>query len=302
MATPAFRHTLCLLLASATLAPAAGRRLERIPPDKGIVRTAVIGGMTMTGLWGHACRLFEAEHPYKVRLVATGPRPVISVPFRAGDADLLTMHSGDITTDLVADGYGVRMRPWTRNDLVILGPPADPAQIKGLADGAQALRRIAEAKAPFIDGHGMGTREMSHKLWKRAGIVPRGDWVIQDECDTDRNILLFAEKRAAYVIVGRMPVLWGRMPKGTMQILVDRDPTMRRPYVVMEANPARFPQANHAGARALADFLLSPKMQAFLKTFGADRFGGIPLFHPVWPVSPAIHKPNDPAPAGTARN
>ncbi len=30
---------------------------------------------------------------------------------RAGKVDLLTMHSGDITTDLVADGYGVNHAP-----------------------------------------------------------------------------------------------------------------------------------------------------------------------------------------------
>ena len=282
------------------LALGGGRPVRRVEPEKGIVRTAVIGGMTMTGLWGHVCRMFEKQTGLTVKVVATGPRPGLDKAFRAGNVDLATMHSGDITTDLVADGYGTHMRPWARNDLVIVGPPSDPAKIRGLRDGGEAFRRIAAAKAPFVDGLGMGTREMCHKLWRRAGVPRRGDWVLKDEATDKHGILRFAETHGAYVVVGRMPVLYGKMPRGTMQILVDRDPTMRRPYVVMVANPTRFPDANHAGARALADFLLSERVQRFLLGFGADRYGGIPLFHPVWPVAAEERPtPNEPRPPST---
>jgi tungstate transport system substrate-binding protein len=274
-----------LVLCAARPAAAGSRRFEAVPPQPGVVRTAVIGGMTMTGLWGHIARMFEAETDYTVRLVATGPRPGLVEVMHAGGADLLTMHSGDITTDLVADGYGVRMRPWTRNDLVIVGPPSDPARIAGLKGGVEAFRRIAAAEAPFVEFRGIGSREMSHRLWKRAGIRPSGDWLLQDACEEGHDILRFARERGAYVMVGRMPVLFDKMPHEEMRILVEGDPAMRRPYIVMEANPQRFPKANHAGARALSDFLLSETVQRFLMTFGAERFGGIPLFHPVWPWS-----------------
>jgi len=49
----------------------------------------------------------------------------------------------------------------------------------------------------------------------------------------------------------------------------------------MEANPQKFPHVNNAGARALADFLLSPKVQNFLAEFGQKTTGRGPLFHPV---------------------
>jgi tungstate transport system substrate-binding protein len=42
------------------------------------------------------------------------------------------------------------------------------------------------------------------------------------------------------------------MALGKMEVLVQGDPEMRRPYVVIEANAKKFPQANAAGARALA--------------------------------------------------
>ena len=266
----------------AALALALHHRLARqAPADNRVVRCAVIGGMTMTGLWPEIVRLFEAETGYRCQLVATGPRPEIAEIFRAGKADLLTMHSGDITTDLVADGFGINMRPWTRNELSIVGPTNDPAQIRGLTNGAAALRAIAAAKARFVDFQGVGSREMAHNLWRAAGVEPKGEWVLKDETVSKWDILQFARSNNAYVIVGYIPARLGKMNPAGMEILVQGDPAMRRPFIVMEANPQRFPQANHAGARALADFLLSPKAQNFLAEFGQKTTGRGPLFHPL---------------------
>jgi tungstate transport system substrate-binding protein len=251
------------------------------PSDPRVVRCAVIGGMTMTGLWPELVKMFEAGSGYRCELVATGPRPEISEVFRAGKADLITMHSGDITTDLVADGYGINMRPWTRNELSIVGPTNDPAGIRGMTNGAAALRKIAEAKARFVDFQGIGSRELAHNIWHAAGVEPKGDWVIKDETVSKFDILQFARSNNAYVIVGYIPARLGKMNPAGMEILVQGDPAMRRPFIVMEANPKRFPQANHAGARALSDFLLSPKVQNFLADFGQKTTGRGPLFHPV---------------------
>ena len=237
--------------------------------------------MTMTGLWPEIVKMFEVDTGYRCELAAAGPRPEISEVFRAGKADLITMHSGDITTDLVADGYGVNMRPWTRNELSIVGPSADPAHIRGLTNGAAALRRIAGTKSYFVDFQGVGSRELAHNLWRAAGVEPKGDWVLKDETVSKFDILQFARTKNAYVIVGYIPARLGKMNPAGMEILVQGDPAMRRPFIVMEASPKRFPSTNQAGARALADFLLSPKVQSFLAEFGQKTTGRGPLFHPV---------------------
>ncbi len=283
--------SLCLAIGYSAPASAAQGDGDRVSPrareikaDRKIIRVLVIGGMTMTGLWQEIAERFEKESGYKVVLVDTGPRPNIDKVFREGKADLLTMHSGDITTDLVVDGYGTNMRPWARNDLVILGPPDDPARIKGLKDGAEAFRRIARAKAPFLDALDAGGREMAHKLWKKAHIKPRGSWVTRDDSLSAEEIPAFASEGGAYVVFGRMPFLFEKVKFGKLQIMVEGDPDMRRPYIVMEANPARVPKANHEGAKALSDFLLSRETQTFMKGFRAAEFGGMPLFYPVWPV------------------
>ena len=191
------------------------------------------------------------------------------------------MHSSDQTTDLVADGFGENLRPWARNEHTIVGPASDPAGIRGMKNGAEALKKIAAARAPFVDFYGPGSRELTHKLWQRAGLKPEGDWVLKDESPTPQEVVTFAEKKQAYVVVGRIPVTNGKMALGKMEVLVKGDPEMRRPFVVIEASAKKFPQTNATGARALADWLVSEKGQAFLVEYGREKNGGIPLFFPV---------------------
>jgi tungstate transport system substrate-binding protein len=274
------KSLICYTLFSMLLAASCGRKVEPAAHSH-VVRCAVIGGMTMTGLWPEIARMFEAQTGYQVEVVATGPRPILDAAMRAGKVDLLTMHSGDITTDLEADGFGVNMRPWTRNELCIVGPPADPAHVRGMTNGAAALRKIAEARARFVDFEGIGSRELVHTLWRLADTEPKGDWVFKDDTVSRWNILQFARTNNAYVVVGYIPARTGKMYAEGMEILVKGDPIMRRPFIVMEANPQKFPQANYAGARALSDFLLSDKVQNFLLEFGSQTNGPGPLFFPV---------------------
>jgi tungstate transport system substrate-binding protein len=271
---------LVIFFVFALLATSCDRQSES-PPDNRVIRCAVIGGMTMTGLWQQITQMFEARTGYHIEVVVTGPRPILDAAMRAGKVDLLTMHSGDITTDLVADGYGIDMRPWTRNELCIVGPPDDPAHVRGMTNGAAALQKIAAAKAHFVDFEDIGSRELVHKLWTLSGVDPRGDWLLKDETVSRFNILQYARTNDAYVVVGYIPARMGKMPATGMEILVKNDPVMRRPFIVMETNPKKFPQTNSQGAKALADFLLSQDVQNFLLRFGTQTNGIGPLFYPV---------------------
>jgi len=133
-----------------------------------------------------------------------------------------------------------------------------------------------------VDFEGIGSRELTHTLWRLAGIDPKGDWLIKDDTTISKwNVLQFCRSNHAYVVVGYIPALTGKMANGGMEILVQKDPVMRRPYIVMEANPKVFPDANAAGARALSDFLLSPPVQNLLLQFGRDNPDNHPLFFPV---------------------
>lgn len=246
------------------------------------VRVAVIGGMTMTPLWGEIQKRFEAETKIKIEVVVTGEKPTLARAMREGKVDFLTMHSSDATTNLVADGWARDLRPWAKNDLVIIGPTSDPAGISGMKDGAAAIRKIAEAKANWLDFQSNGPRETAHTLFSNAGVSMIGPWVLKYENTDTGAILHYVANKNAYMIVGRMPILFKKMdPDPAVKIMVQGDPIMRRPYMVMVANPEKFPSANVEGASKLADFMLSDRIQKFLATYDGGIGDGIPIFIPI---------------------
>lgn len=245
------------------------------------VRVAVIGGMVMSGLWQHVSAEFTKQTGIKVELAATGPKEILNAAFRKGGIDLVTLHSSDTATNFLADGLGINMRPWARNELVIVGPTGDPAGIRGMKSGMQALMKIASAQAPFVEARNTGSQTVEIRLWRNAGITPKGAWLIKDESPTPQRVVEFAAQHGAYVIVGRLPILYGKMPSSGMEIMVEGDPEMQRPYVVIEANPAKDLGKNPDGARKLSDFLTSPAGQIALRIFAAHEDKGLPVFYPV---------------------
>lgn len=271
------RITFLILLTALSRAGTINAADAARPP----VRVAVIGGMTLSGMWQELATQFEKDTGWHVETVVTGPKAVLGEVFKKGGADLLTMHASDEAADLVADGFGINMTPWARNEHCIMGPKTDPAGIRGMKDGAAALKKIAEKRAPFVDFTGPGSREVSHKLWTAAGVKPQGEWVLQDQSEVPQAIVQFAASKNAYVIVGRIPVLKGKIPADNMEVMVQGDPNMRRPYVVMEANPKKFGGMNSAGAQALSAWMTGAPGREFLQRFTDRQAAGAGLFFPV---------------------
>lgn len=246
------------------------------------VRVAVIGGMTMTPLWKEIQKKFEAGTQIPIEVIVTGEKPALAKAMREGKVDFLTMHSSDTTSNLVADGWARDLRPWAKNDLVIVGPADDPAGISGLRDGVAAVRKIAGTQSNWLDFLSNGPRETAHTLFSKAGMPMIGPWVLKYEHRGTKSILHYVADRNAYMIVGRMPILFNKMdPDPRIKIMVQGDPNMRRPYMAMVANPDRFPSANFEGATKLSDFLLSDKIQNFLASYDGGIGDGVPIFIPV---------------------
>lgn len=249
--------------------------------DKAPVKVAIIGGMTLGGMWPELAEKFTKDTGWHVELVTTGPKAVIAAALQGGSVDLVTLHASDEATEMVANGLATDSQPWARNEHCIMGPANDPAGIRGMKDGATALKKIAETHSPFIDFMGPGSREVSHRLWKLAGVEPIGDWVLKDESPVPQGVVEYALSKNAYVIVGRIPILKGKIPSPGMEVMVQGDPEMRRPYVVMIANAKRFPKTNVAGAKALHAWMIDEPGQSFLRDYQLNKTPDAgPLFFP----------------------
>jgi tungstate transport system substrate-binding protein len=91
--------------------------------------------------------------------------------------------------------------------------------------------------------------------------------------------LLVANERQAYALTDRGTYL-AFQKRVDLPVLVEKDRALLNIYSVMEVNPANGPRVNAAAGKAFADFMVTPEVQAVIKTFGVEKFGQ-PLFVPI---------------------
>jgi tungstate transport system substrate-binding protein len=200
---------------------------------------------------------------------------------KTGSFDLVMVHARALEDKFVADGFGIDRRDVMYNDFVILGPPSDPAGIRGERGATAALRKIAAAQAAFVTrGDNSGTHVKEKELWQKAGMTPTGAWYQVWERGASGNAptTRYADERQAYVLMDRATYLTLNK-EIRLQILVEKDVDLLNYIAIIHVNPARFPKVNAEGARSFADWLVSDEAQEIIKQFGVDRYGAA-LFFP----------------------
>jgi tungstate transport system substrate-binding protein len=231
-----------------------------------------------TGLLDVLVPMFEHKTGIPVKTIAVGSGQALAMGEK-GEADVLLSHSPDAERKFMADGFGLRRRLVMHNDFVILGPPADPAGLKGIATAPEAFRRIAAQGLLWVSrSDNSGTHAQEKKLWKAAGIDPtREKWYLQTGLGMGQTLDVAAEKRG-YTLSDRGTFLALQKLLG-MAILCQGDPTLLNIYHVIELDPGRLPKVNAQGGTAFADFMVSPEAQETIRRFGVEKFGS-PLFFP----------------------
>lgn len=275
LGTARFATTAPWHLGPATSQAAARPRPATTGPS---VRVVVIGGMAFTGFWNDLADRYEQQTHVRVDLVSSGEKNDIAHVFKGGGVDVITMHASDTIINLVADGYAMDPQPWMRNDLVIVGPPDDPAKVKGMTDAAAALRKIAEAKVPFVVHASIGTQEVIANIIGPNQIAFDPAAAVSMFGLENRSVLQVAAKKHAYTMVGRIPFRTGRLPNDGLVMMVSGDPRLRRPYLIAVANPARVPDAHLAEARRFAAWVREPEQQDWIAGYGKGVVDDQPLF------------------------
>lgn len=266
-----------------TLAQAAAQR--QTSHQAPTVRVAVVGGLVLCGVWPELAARAEKATGLHIETVAAAPKEGVVPPFRRGEADLLLIHGSDETYALQAAGFAAPLRAWAMNEHVIVGPLADPAGIADAPDAVEALRRIIAADAPLIGFRDPGSFAIVHGLLRSAGLHAGARQQLFDDAESPQQVLRSAAAKNGYAVVGRIPVVFGKMPSEGMRVLLKGDPAMRRVYVVVEPGP-RHPAniSQRRAAHRLAEYLLSQRGQNDLQAL--DQQAGGPW---VFPLSAASH-------------
>lgn len=220
---------------------------------------------------------FTEKTGYSVQLVAVGSGQALKIG-QQGNADVILLHSPAAEKEFVARGFGIDRRLVMHNDFVIVGPPSDPARIRG-QNPVEALKRIFTAGATFVSrGDDSGTHVKELALWKNAGLEPVGKaWYLETGQGQGATLSIAFEK-GGYALTDRGTFL-AYQSNVDLEILIEGDPFLLNVYHVIIVNPEKWPGVNLEGAKAFADFITSPEGQEIIGEFGVEKYGE-PLFFP----------------------
>ena len=244
-------------------------------------KSIVMASTTSTqdsGLFGHILPLFKAKTGIDVKVVAQGTGQALDTA-RRGDADVVFVHAKPQEEKFVAEGNSVKRFDVMYNDFVLVGPKSDPAGVNGTRDIAAALKKIAEAKAPFISrGDNSGTHIAELNLWKAAGVdlaQAKGPWH-RDIGQGMGAALNAASATGAYTLSDRGTWLSFKN-RGDLQIAVQGDPRLFNQYGVILVNPQKHPHVKAELGQAFIDWITGSDGQAAIAPYKID---GEQLFFP----------------------
>ncbi len=248
--------------------------------SKFILLSSTIGPID-AGIVGLLENEFEKETGIRVRHVGAGTGAALDIA-KNGNIDLVLVHAKSLEEKFVNEGFGTERISLMYNDFVIVGPPNDPAGIKGMKLATEALRVISERGVTFISrGDNSGTHVAEKELWEKAGLKPSGSWYVVYEKGAEGNAptLKYTDQKSAYTVIDRATFLTLK-DQIKLVVLVEKDEALLNYISLIPVNPKKFGKVNYEDAMTFVKWLTSPeKGQKVIRDFGKDQYGSS-LFFP----------------------
>jgi tungstate transport system substrate-binding protein len=246
-------------------------------------QSIVVASTTSTeqsGLFSYLLPEFKKASGIDVKVVALGTGQALDMG-RRGDADVLFVHDQLAEEKLVADGFAVKRFPVMYNDFVLIGPAADPANVRGSMvkgkDIVEAMKKVAASNGSFISrGDKSGTHAAELRFWAQAGVAePKFSSYKQCGCGMGQALNM-ASSLGAYVLADRGTWLSFKN-RADLAILVEGDTKLFNQYGVMLVNPAKHPKTKVLEGQKFVDWVVSNAGQ---KAIASYKIGGEQLFFP----------------------
>lgn len=245
---------------------------------------------------------FEEDTGIRVKVIAKGTGAAIRDGMD-GNVDVIFVHAKGREMKFVEEGYGSKRYAVMHNDFVIIGPPSDPAGIKGMSDVVASLEKIAATKALFVSrGDDSGTHTKEQNLWKATGlklseqtqtIVKKGKkvevtsilpvdsakWYISIGQGMGKTTT-YADERQAYTLADRGTFInykYGKTPAIDLDVVCEGDEALSNPYGVIPVNPQKHAHVKYDLAETFAQWITSVRGQKLINDY---RLVGKQLFYP----------------------
>lgn len=253
----------------------AAQGAEAMPP-KPRLRVATTTSLYDTGLWGYLEPMFEKEYNVELDIMYAGTGKALEYG-RRGDVDIITIHDKAREEQFIAEGYGVERIPFAYNYFLIVGPPTDPAGIKGLSPEAAFQELIDLAQASFVSrGDDSGTHAKEKAIWQAAGydyevVRNAGSWYIEAGSGMGPTLMM-ADEKEAYTLTDMGTYL---AYKGNLELvpIVEQGNILLNVYSAIALSPEKNPGIKSDMAQNLIDFLTSTQIQELIGSYGVKEYG-----------------------------
>lgn len=246
----------------------APRRSER-------VLLATTTSAVDSGLLSALLGPFTRRTGIEVEVAAVGSGAALRLAAE-GRADAVLAHAPAAEERTVRAGHLVNRRAVMQNEFVLLGPPEDPARVRGARDAADALRRIAASGCLFLSrADGSGTHQRERQLLQAAGTARTAPWYRRGRTGM-AELLRRADEARAYVLADRGT--FAALAAGlSLEVLHAGDRRLANPYSILATDPYRHPAASYLAAMELVAWLTSPPAQEIIAGY---RIAGRQLAEP----------------------
>ena len=243
-----------------------------------MAQSIVMSSTTSTeqsGLFGFLLPEFKKATGIDIKVVALGTGQALDMA-RRGDADVVFVHDQAAEEKFVTEGFGLKRLAVMYNDFVVVGPQADPANVKG-NDIVAALRKISAGNAPFVSrGDKSGTHAAELRFWNQAALLDKkGSGYKECGCGMGPALNIGAST-GAYVLTDRGTWL-NFKNRADLKVLVEGDAKLFNQYGVMVVNPAKHAHVKQADAQKFVDWIVSANGQAVIVAY---KIGGESVFFP----------------------
>ena len=246
------------------------------------LRLATTTSTRDSGLLDKLLPPFTAKNNVRIDLIVVGTGKAIQLG-EAGDVDAVLVHARQAEDAFMAAGHGIRREDVMVNRFELVGPPEDPAGIRGLS-ADEGLQKIAAQGHTFVSrGDDSGTHKRELLLWEKSGTRP--EWTGYLEAGQGMGATLtIADQKKGYALTDRGTYL--RFRDQVDLVPLSRQSTgLMNPYGIMVVNPDKHPAVQAKLADVFADFLISPQAQKLIAEY---QLSGETLFVP-WRLSPAVN-------------
>ena len=171
------------------------------------------------------------------------------------------------------------------NDFVLMGPPDDPARVKGAPNIQEAMRRIATSTSTFLSrGDQSGTHEREQQLWTLAATRPADDRLVVAGAGMGTTLRV-ASQTGAYTLTDRATFAQ-HADTVRLAVVFEGGPHLLNTYaVVVDTNGP-----HSADALAFAHWLSDGNGRGVIAEYRVA--GKVPAFQ-VWPAGRARQAPGD---------